>query len=115
MNKSTAPVLQVKWDSIIVYVYKVILPHLNKSERISLGQDIRKVLWSVNRFIIEYIETDVEKQRLLLNMFVYSKLLIRMISVAIRVGAIPRKRLSTVTTLVSQMIEIIDKLNTASR
>ena len=102
--------LQIYWEDLTVYVHKVILPNLGKADRFTLGKDIRDVLWHIGSCVIEYIQYELSRNKLLTRIHVETIKLLKMISVGVRTGAIPDKRLQPVTTLVTKITDLIEKL-----
>lgn len=46
-------ILQQKWEDMASYIYKSVLRVMPKSERFTLGSDIRQIIWDTEGLIVE--------------------------------------------------------------
>ena len=81
-------ILQQKWEDLSVYLFSCVLRDMPKSERFTLGADIRAVVWEVEAALVQLSLRAGNRWTLLNTVDVKAKILLAMIRLGIRVGAI---------------------------
>jgi len=89
MNASKLKILQ-KWEEMAGYAY-IVLRHIPKSERFTLGAEIRGVIWKGLRLIIK-ANIARNKRQYLIELDSEVKVLLALLRVAHELGIIPMKK-----------------------
>jgi len=95
--------IQQKWEDMIGYAY-VALRHIPKSERFTLGAEIRTALWSGLRLIIKANATK-SKLVMLFDLDVEIKTLLALMRVAHNMGIMPSKKYQQLSKLLIKGVE----------
>ena len=85
-------ILQQKWEDMAAYLFTSVLRGMPKEERFSLGADIRALVWEVEAALVQLSLRAGNRWTLLNLVDTKAKVLMAMIRVGIRTGAIPQKR-----------------------
>ena len=85
-------ILQQKWEDLSEYLFSSVLRDMPKSERFTLGTDIRSLIWEVESAMIQLSLRSGNRWALLNLVDVKAKLLLSMIRLGIRIRAIPERR-----------------------
>jgi len=103
-------ILQQKWEDLADYVFSAVLRDMPKQERFTLGADIRACIWQVQAALVQ-IALHTGPRRQLLNLVdVQAKVLMSMIRLGIRIGAVPRKREEPAAEKLSEIGRIVGGL-----
>lgn len=103
-------ILQQKWEDCASYVFAHILRDMPKSDRFTLGGDIRSLIWEVEGAILQ-LSLRVGSRWALLNLVdVKAKLLLAMIRLGVRIGAIAQKRYQPVSIMLVEIGKIVGGL-----
>lgn len=103
-------ILAQKWKDLSIWIFENVLRGMPKSERFSLGADIRRVVWEVQADCVQ-LALHFGQRRLLLNhVDVQSKVLLSMVELGIAVGAVPEKRIKTIADKISEIGRIVGGL-----
>lgn len=103
-------VLQKKWEDMMKYVFQAILRNMPKSERFTLGSDIRALCWEVENALIQLSMRFGNRWQLLNLVDVKAKTLLAMIRLGIQIGAIAEKRYATVSAMLVEIGKIVGGL-----
>ncbi len=85
-------ILQQKWEDLSEYVFASILRDMPKSERFTLGADMRGLIWQVEEALVQLSLRTGNRWALLNMVDVKAKTLLSMIRLGIRIRAIADKR-----------------------
>ena len=85
-------ILQQKWEDLSVYLFSCVLRDMPKSERFTLGADIRAVVWEVEAALVQLSLRAGNRWTQLNTVDVQAKVLLAMLRLGVRVGAVPGKR-----------------------
>ena len=103
-------ILQQKWEDLSVYLFSCVLRDMPKSERFTLGADIRAVVWEVEAALMQLSLRAGNRWTLLNTVDVKAKVLLAMIRLGIRVGAIPEKRYEPIAARLVEIGKIVGGL-----
>ena len=106
-------VLQQKWEDLSEYLFASVLRDMPKSERFTLGSDIRSLVWEVESALIQLSLRSGNRWALLTLVDVKAKLLLAMIRLGIRLRAIPEKRYEPVSEKLVEIGRIVGGLKKA--
>ena len=106
-------ILQQKWEDLSVYLFSCVLRDMPKSERFTLGADIRAVVWEVEAALVQLSLRAGNRWALLNLVDVKAKVLLAMIRLGIRIGAIPEKRYEPVSGKLVEIGRIVGGLKKA--
>lgn len=114
MSNGEAPtgglILQQKWEALAQYLFKTVLRDLPKSERFTLGADIRAVIWDVEQALIQLSLRFGGRTQLLNVVDMKAKLLMAMIRLGIKMEIIPQKRHEPVSAMLVEIGKIVGGL-----
>jgi len=85
-------ILQQKWEDLSEYVFACVLRDMPKNDRFSLGADIRNLIWEVEAALVELSIRSGNRWSHLNLVDVKAKVLLAMVRLGIRIGAIPERR-----------------------
>nr|DAY75634.1 MAG TPA: Avd-like protein [Caudoviricetes sp.] len=103
-------VLQQKWEDLSEYLFACVLRDMPKSERFTLGSDIRATVWEVEAALVQLSLRAGNRWALLNLVDVKAKVLLAMIRLGIRIGAIPQKRYEPLSTRLVEIGKIVGGL-----
>ena len=103
-------ILQQKWEDLSVYLFSCVLRDMPKSERFTLGADIRAVVWEVEAALVQLSLRAGNRWTLLNTVDVKAKVLLAMVRLGIRVGAIPEKRYEPIAARLVEIGKIVGGL-----
>ena len=103
-------IIQQKWESLAAYIFNPILRDLPKSDRFTLGNDIRDIVWKTERVLIKLSLRYGNRYELLNTIDENAKVLLAMIRLGINIGAIPQKRYEPVSTKLVEIGKIVGGL-----
>ncbi len=103
-------ILQQKWEDLSEYLFATVLRDMPKSDRFTLGADIRAVVWEVEAALVQLSLRAGNRWALLNTVDVKAKVLLAMIRLGIRVGAIPEKRYEQVAARLVEIGKIVGGL-----
>ena len=106
-------VLQQKWEDLSEYLFACVLRDMPKSERFTLGLDIRALVWEVESALIQLSLRAGNRWALLNLVDVKAKLLLAMIRLGIRLRVIPEKRYEPVSEKLVEIGRIVGGLKKA--
>lgn len=96
-------ILQQKWEDLAKYIFGHVLRDMPKSDKFTLGSDIRALIWEVESALIQLSLHTGNRWSLLNLVDVKAKTLLAMIRLGIQIGGIPQKRYEPVS---SKLVEI---------
>ena len=102
--------VQQKWEDLADYLYACVLRDMPKSERFTLGADIRTCVWAVHAALVKLSLRLGSRSSLLDFADAQAKSLASMISLGIRIGAIPAKRQEPVAVKLEEIGRMIGGL-----
>ncbi len=102
--------VQQKWEDLADYLYSCVLRDMPKSERFTLGADIRANVWAVHAALVKLSLRLGSRSSLLDFADAQAKSLASMISLGIRIGAIPQKREQPVAVKLEEIGRLIGGL-----
>jgi len=102
--------VQAKWEDLAEYLYGSVLRDMPKSERFTLGADIRACVWSTHAALVKLSLRAGSRASLLDTVDVQAKALMAMIRLGIKVGAIPSKRQEPVARMLQEIGRMIGGL-----
>ena len=103
-------VLQQKWEDLSEYLFACVLRDMPKSERFTLGSDIRATVWEVEAALVQLSLRAGNRWALLNLVDVKAKVLLAMVRLGIRVGAIPEKRYEPIAARLVEIGKIVGGL-----
>lgn len=103
-------ILQQKWEDLADYVFSAVLRDMPKQERFTLGADIRRIVWEVQSALVQIAMHSGPRRQLLNAVDVQSKVLMSMIRLGIRIGAVPQKREAVAAERISEIGRIVGGL-----
>lgn len=103
-------VLRQKWEDFAQYLFETVLRDLPKSERFTMGADIRRILWDVQAACVQLSLYSGPRRQLLNAVDVQSKVLESIVKTGIRIKAIPQKRESVVAEKIAEIGRIVGGL-----
>lgn len=103
-------ILAQKWEDVAVYMFSCILRDLPKSERYTLGADIRSLLWQVEDVLVQLALRSGSRWNHLNFVDVKAKTLMSMIRVGIKAGVIPQRRHEPVSQKLDEIGRIVGGL-----
>lgn len=103
-------ILQQKWEDLTVYLFSCVLRDMPKSERFTLGADIRAVVWEVEAALVQLSLRAGNRWALLNTVDVKAKVLLSMVRLGIRVQAIPEKRYEPLSARLVEIGRIVGGL-----
>jgi hypothetical protein len=103
-------ILQQKWEDLTEYLFSCVLRDMAKSERFTLGADIRSLVWEVQAALVQLSLRAGNRWSLLNLVDVKAKVLLAMIRVGIKVQAIPQKRHEPIAEKLSEIGRIVGGL-----
>ena len=106
-------ILQQKWEDLSEYIFTAVLRGMPKSERFTLGADIRTLIWQVEEALIQLSLRQGNRWALLNLVDTKAKILLTMIRLGIRIRAIPDKRYETISTRLVEIGKIVGGLKKA--
>jgi tRNA A-37 threonylcarbamoyl transferase component Bud32 len=96
-------VLQKKWEDMAKYVYTVVLRHMPRLDRNTLGTEITQAIWCTESKIIQVACRVSGRVPLLQQIDIEAKTILRMIAVGTEMGIISEKKY---LLLAEQFVEI---------
>lgn len=108
-------ILQQKWEDLAVYLFSCVLRNMPKSDRFTMGADIRAVTWEVEAALVQIHLRAGNRWQLLNTVDVQAKVLLAIIRLGIRVGAIPEKRYEPVSARLVEVGKIVGGLKKSGR
>ncbi|MCR5257393.1 MAG: four helix bundle protein [Desulfovibrio sp.] len=102
--------VQEKWEDLAEYLYGCVLRDMPKSERFTLGADIRANVWSTHAALVRLSLRAGSRASLLDQVDVQAKSLMAMVRLGIRIGAIPSKRQEPVARMLQEIGRMIGGL-----
>ena len=102
--------LQQKWEDMAAYLFSTILRDMPKTERFSLGADIRALVWEVEDALVQLSLRAGNRWALLNLVDVKAKVLLSMIRLGINIHAIPQKRYGPVSEKLVEIGKIVGGL-----
>lgn len=105
--------VQQKWEDLADYLYSCVLRDMPKSERFTLGADIRTCVWAVHAALVKLSLRLGSRSSLLDFADAQAKSLASMISLGIRIGAIPSRRQEPVAMKLEEIGRMIGGLKKA--
>lgn len=109
-DNSNGLILKRKWEDLTKYVFSVILRNMPKSERFTLGADMRSLIWEVDAALVQLAIRYGNRWTLLNIVDVKAKTFMSMIRLGIEIGAIPAKRYETVSAKLVEIGKIVGGL-----
>ena len=103
-------ILQQKWEDLSVYLFSCVLRDMPKNDRFTLGADIRATVWEVEAALVQLSLRAGNRGVLLNTVDVKAKVLLAMIRLGIRVGAIPEKRYEPIAARLVEIGKIVGGL-----
>lgn len=103
-------ILQQKWEVLAQYIFKTVLRDLPKSERFTLGADIRQVIWQVEEALIQLSLRYGNRTQLLNFVDMKAKLLLTMIRLGIQMEIVPQRRYEQVSAMLVEIGRIVGGL-----
>ena len=103
-------ILQQKWEDMAAYLFTSVLRGMPKDERFSLGADIRALVWEVEAALVQLSLRAGNRWALLNLVDSKAKVLMAMIRLGIRIGAIPQKRYEPVSEKLVEIGRIVGGL-----
>jgi len=103
-------ILQQKWEDLTAYIFTAILRGMPKEERFSLGADIRALVWEVEAALVQLSLRAGNRWALLNLVDSKAKVLMAMIRVGIKIGAIPQKRYEPISEKLVEIGRIVGGL-----
>ena len=106
-------ILQQKWEDLAKYIFPTVLRSMPKSERFSLGADIRGLIWEVEEILIQLSlkrGTNGFRLQLLQTVDIKAKTLMAMIRLGIQLDVIPQERYKTVSARLVEIGKIVGGL-----
>ncbi|WP_446424105.1 four helix bundle protein [Mailhella sp.] len=102
--------LQQKWEDMAAYLFSTILRDMPKTERFSLGADIRALVWEVEDALVQLSLRAGNRWALLNLVDIKAKVLLSMIRLGININAIPQKRYGPVSEKLVEIGKIVGGL-----
>jgi len=102
--------LQQKWEDMTAYVFSTILRDMPKSDRFSLGADIRALVWEVEATLVQLSLRTGNRWALLNLVDIKAKVLLSMIRLGIKIDAVPQKRYGPVSEMLVEIGRIVGGL-----
>lgn len=109
-TQQTALILEQKWKDLAVWIFENVLRGMPKSERFTLGADVRRIVWDVEAACIQIALHSGPRRQLLGQVDVQSKVLLSMVELGIAVGAVPERRMKTASERISEIGRIVGGL-----
>ena len=109
-NPAGGLILKQKWEDVTAYFFSCILRDMPKSERFTLGADIRSLLWQVEDVLVQLALHVGPRWNHLHLVDVKAKTLMTMVKVGIKVGAIPQRRHEPVSQMLDEIGRIVGGL-----
>lgn len=108
-------ILQQKWEDLTVYLFASVLRDMPKGDRFTLGADIRALIWEIEGALIQISLRAGNRWQLLNLIDVKAKVLLSMVRLGIRIGAVPEKRYEPVSAKLVEIGKIVGGLKKAGR
>ena len=103
-------ILQQRWEDLAKYIFEAVLRNMNKADRFTLGEDIRKQLWGVEDTIVQISLKFGSRGQQLQAVDVKAKTLLAMIRIGVEIGAIPAKKYEQVSMKLVEIGKIVGGL-----
>jgi len=103
-------ILEQKWRDLAAWVYESVLRGMPKSEKFTLGADIRSAVWQVESAAVQIALRSGPRRQLLNLIDVQSKVMLSMIELGISLGSIPEKRRKVAADKISEIGRIVGGL-----
>ena len=115
MSERNQLILGKKLEDLMDYVYTSVLRDLPKAEKFTMGVDIRSLLWSTERTLIAFsLFTSGNRMKLLDDVDIAAKTLMKMIESGIRLRLISAKRQQVVAEKLAEIGRIVGGLKKRS-
>ena len=108
-------ILQQKWEDLTAYLFSCVLRDMPKSEKFTLGADIRALVWEVEAALVQLALRAGNRSALLSTVDIKAKVLLAMIRLGIRIGAIPEKRYEPLSARLVEIGKIVGGLKKVNR
>lgn len=109
-NPAGGLILEQKWEDLAVYMFSCILRDMPKSERFTLGADIRSLIWQVEDVLVQLSLHVGPRYNHLRFVDIKAKTLLTMVRIGIKIGAIPQKREEPVSQRLVEIGKIVGGL-----
>jgi len=103
-------ILQQKWEDLTAYLFSCVLRDMPKSDRFSLGADIRALVWEVEAALVQLSLRTGNRWALLNLVDIKAKVLLSMIRLGIKIDAVPQKRYGPVSEMLVEIGRIVGGL-----
>lgn len=110
MDTGRGLILQQKWEDLARYIFGTVLRDMPKSDRFTLGQDLRELIWEVEAALIQVGLRYGNRMQLLNLVDVRAKMLMSMLRLGISLGSIPQKRYEPVSAMLTEIGRIVGGL-----
>lgn len=114
MGEEGKLILQQKWEDLTEYLFASVLRNLSKDDRFTLGADMRALIWEVQGALVQLSLRAGNRWQLLNTVDVQAKVLLSMVRLGIRIGAIPEKRYEPVAAKLVEIGKIVGALKRRS-
>lgn len=99
-------IIQQKWEDMAEYMY-IVLRHIPKSERFTLGAEVRSSIWRGLRLIVRANAVRRERLRLLQDLDAEIKVLQGLIRTGRGLGIIPHRKYEIASQLLVELGKIL--------
>jgi len=103
-------ILQQKWEEVAKYVFAHILRNMPKSDRFTLGSDIRGLIWEVEAATVQLSLRAGNRWALLNLVDVKAKTLMAMVRLGVQIGGIAEKRYGPISAQLAEIGKIVGGL-----
>lgn len=110
MDQERGLILQQKWEDLAAYVFAHVLRDMNKSDRFTLGADMRALIWQVEAALVQVALRHGDRRQQLYLVDAKAKILLAMVRLGIRLGSIPEKRYEQVSAKLVEIGKIVGGL-----